>query len=308
MKVFLDRKIILRKDLSNEAIAAYVALRRTSGNTSNTTTYFCINELNYSIRNSLPTVHSYITRMRNGVLELSDKNIIANLKEMKKNEYIADLSTLDIDATSKSFDEHPPFIVISVDDIHRVMNLGTNNDKFSLLRYYCCLMSVINYKKKFGCETIVKLAELSCMARSTIAKYNALFVDKEVIYIGNIDKYMINTNGRVQNIVNHYSRFCDRKAAMNAVAEIEKKKVLLNHTDYNNSLAMKYAYMLKGTKYKYDQVKQIFFYIHGRNESTKKKISETKNKTLKDKMIASLKDETFFKQNYPEFYEIYDKE
>lgn len=193
MDIFLDSKIITNRELSSNAIAVYTALRMIQ-NLSINKYYVNIKLLAFQLMDDITLSRKYIERLSEGLSELVVKKYIEVITNIGEKDYVLNISNLIIDNYSnenKTF-----FVIITSEEIHRIMNLNSRLDKFSILRYFMSMISTINYNATYydemgntynnfvGFMTNDYIGSLcGVTSYTTYDKYNHLLEDNELIYI-----------------------------------------------------------------------------------------------------------------------------
>ena len=148
MDVFLDSKIISDKELSSNAVVAYTALRMIQN--LNTNKYYVnIKLLAFQLTDDITLSRKYVERLSDGLNELIVNKYIEVITNKADKDYILDISNLIIDNNSDGSKDKTFFVVIDSDEIHKIMNLDSRLDKFSVLRYFMCMLSTVNYSATY---------------------------------------------------------------------------------------------------------------------------------------------------------------
>ena len=195
MDIFLDSKIISDKELSSNAVVAYTALRMIQNlNTNNY--YVNIKLLTFQLTDDITFSRKYTERLLDGLNELIIKKYIEVVTNNADKDYVLNISNLIIDNLSDSNKDKTFFVVIKSEEIHKIMNLDSRLDKFSVLRYFMCMISTINHNATYydvigntydnfvGFMTNDYIGSLcGVTSYTTYDKYNHLLEDNELIYI-----------------------------------------------------------------------------------------------------------------------------
>lgn len=148
MDVFLDSKIISHKELSSNAVAAYTALRMIQN--LNTNKYYVnIKLLAFQLTDNITFSRKYVERLSDGLNELITKKYIEVVTNNADKDYILDIRKFIIDNNSDGSKNKNYFVIIGSDEIHKIMNLDSRLDKFSILRYFMCMLSTVNYSATY---------------------------------------------------------------------------------------------------------------------------------------------------------------
>lgn len=148
MDIFLHSKIINNNELSSNAIAAYTALRMIQ-NLSTNKYYVNIKLLAFQLTDDIILSRKYMDRLFDGLNELIIKKYIMVVANNADKDYILDIGNLIIDNCSDENKDKAFFVVIESEEIHKIMNLDSRLDKFSILRYFMCMISTINYNATY---------------------------------------------------------------------------------------------------------------------------------------------------------------
>ena len=223
MDVFLDSKIISDKELSSNAVVAYTALRMIQN--LNTNKYYVnIKLLAFQLTDDITLSRKYVERLSDGLNELIVNKYIEVITNKADKDYILDISNLIIDNNSDGSKDKTFFVVIDSDEIHKIMNLDSRLDKFSVLRYFMCMLSTVNYSATYydvmGKEYINFVRFMTndyigslCGVTSytTYDKYNHLLEENEMIYIYRHSILIRDEKGQLKNLPNHYGRYKDKE-------------------------------------------------------------------------------------------------
>lgn len=223
MDIFLDSKIITDDTLSSNAIAAYTALRMIQN--LNTNQYYVnIKLLTFQLTDDIVLSRKYMERLSDGLNELIVNKYIEVITNKADKDYILDISNLIINNYSDGSKERNFFIIIESDEIHKIMNLDSRLDKFSVLRYFMCMLSTINYNATYydvmgnaynnfvGFMTNDYIGSLcGVTSYTTYDKYNHLLEDNEMIYIYRHNILIRDEKGQLKNPPNHYGRYKDKE-------------------------------------------------------------------------------------------------
>lgn len=227
------------------------------------------------------------------------KKYIKVVSNNREKDYILDLGNLIIDnhsddnkdKTCKTF-----FVVIGSEEIHKIMNLDSRLDKFSILRYFMCMLSTINYNATYydvmgkeynnfvGFMTNGYIGSLcGVTSYTTYDKYNHLLEDNEMIYIYRHGVLIRDDKGQLKNLPNHYGRYKDKELIIGYSVNRENfelgEDIVDKKANESRSLMQKYYCMVKyGTEYSEKETKRIYRYVHYRNQQNEKKYNQKKEK------------------------------
>ena len=317
MDVFLDSKIITDNTLSSNAIAAYTALRMIQ-NLSTNRYYVNLKLLAFQLTDDITLSRKYMERLGDGLNELITKKYIDAKVYIGEKDYIVDIGNLIIDNDSSEKKEKIFFVIVTSDEIHKIMNFDSRLDKFSLLRYFMSMISTINhdatyydvmgnaYNNFVGFMTNDYIGSLcSVTSYTTYDKYNHLLEENELIYIFRHSVMVRDEKGQLKNLPNHYGRYKDKELIIGYSVNRENFELGEDSVDKkaneSRSLMQKYYCMVKyGTEYSEKETKRIHRYVHYRNQQNEKKYEQAVEKGYSgdeflDKIVS---EDVFYKYEY----------
>lgn len=291
MDVFLESKIICDKKLSSNAIAAYTALRMIQN--LNTNRYYVnIKLLTFQLTDNITFSRKYVERLSDGLNELITKKYIEVVTNNADKDYILDIRKFVIDNNSDGSKNKNYFVIIGSDEIHKIMNLDSRLDKFSILRYFMCMLSIVNYSATYydvmgkeyynfvGFMTNDYIGSLcGVTSYTTYDKYKHLLEDNELIYIFGHSVMLRDEKGQLKNLPNHYGRFKDKELIIGYAVNRENfelgEDAVDKRANESRSLMQKYYCMVKyGTEYSEKETKRIHRYVHYRNQQNEKQYQQ----------------------------------
>lgn len=291
MDVFLDSKIVTDNTLSSNAIAVYTALRMIQ-NLSTNKYYVNIKLLVFQLTDNIILSRKYMERLADGLNELIAKEYIQVVTNNGERDYVIDTGNLIIDNHSDGNKDKTFFVVIESEEIHKIMNLDSRLDKFSVLRYFMSMISTINHNATYfdvmgnaydnfvGFMTNDYIGSLcGVTSYTTYDKYNCLLEDNELIYIFRHDVMLRDDKGQLKNLPNHYGRYKDKELIIGYSVNRENfelgEDAVDKRANESRSLMQKYYCMVKyGTEYSQKQTKRIHRYVHYRNQQNEKKYEQ----------------------------------
>lgn len=317
MDIFLDSKIISDKKLSPDAIAAYTALRMIQ-NLNINKYYVNIKLLVFQLTDDIILSRKYMERLSGGLNELIMKKYIKVIANNKEKDYILDIGNLIIDNHSNGNKDKTFFVVIRSEEIHKIMTLDSRLDKFSVLRYFMCMLSTINYNATYydvmgkaynnfvGFMTNDYIGSLcGVTSYTTYDKYNHVLEENEMIYIYRHSILIRDEKGQFKNLPNHYGRYRDKELIIGYSVNRENfelgEDIIDKKANESRSLMQKYYCMVKyGTEYPEEEIKRIHRYVHYKNQQNEKKYNQAKEKGYSgeeflDKMVP---EDVFLKYDY----------
>lgn len=321
MDVFLESKIICDKKLSSNAIAAYTTLRMIQN--LNTNRYYVnIKLLTFQLTDNITFSRKYVERLSDGLNELITKKYIEVVTNNADKDYILDIRKLIIDNNSDGSKDKNYFVIIGSDEIHKIMNLDSRLDKFSVLRYFMCMLSTVNYSATYydvmgkeyynfvGFMTNDYIGSLcGVTSYTTYDKYNHLLEDNELVYIFRHSVMLRDEKGQLKNLPNHYGRFKDKELILGYAVNRENfelgEDAVDKRANESRSLMQKYYCMVKyGTEYSEKETKRIHRYVHYRNKQNEKQYQQAKEKGYSgEEFLEKIVPEDIF-QKYDYLFEI----
>ncbi len=291
MDIFLNSKIITNKELSSDAIAVYIALRMMQ-NLNTNKYYINIKLLSFYLTDDIIIGRKYAERLSKGLNELAVKNYIKIVVNNNEKDYILDISNLFIDNHHNENDDKIFLIIVTSEEIHKIMNLDSRLDKFSVLRYFISMINTINYNATYydemgnaynnfvGFMTNDYIGSLcGVTSYTTYDKYNHLLEDNRLIYIFRHSVMIRDEKGQLKNLPNHYGRFKDKELIIGFSVNRENfelgEETIDKKANESRSLMQKYYCMVKyGTEYPEKETKCIHRYVHYRNQQNEKKYKQ----------------------------------
>ena len=278
MDIYLRKQVTENKEISDEGIAVYCALRKFY-TTSEKEYYISINMLAYALsgktecdKDSGKVEHSrsFIDAIVRGLDDLVRTKLVVIKSNVGKREYILDLSELYF-TTDKVTETKDYFSIIRLDEIQSILNISGKIDKCKLLRYYIALIGSFNqsadmgeYKGKVSGVSIEYLSEISNVSDRSIFDYNKLLVDAKILYIYHFGDFLY-SDGEVKTISNGYGRyedrflvdaFCNMKKGMKGYKTTKGNKV--KRANNTKSVVMKYNALCNGKVYEKETIIEIY--------------------------------------------------
>ena len=320
MDIFLDSKIITDKTLTSNAIAAYTALKMIQ-NLSTNKYYVNLKLLAFQLTDDITLSRNYMERLSDGLNELIAMKYIQVVTNNADKDYILDISNLIIDNNSDDSKDKTFFVVIESDEIHKIMKLDSRLDKFSVLRYFMCMLSTVNYNATYfdvmgkeynnfvGFMTNDYIGSLcGVTSYTTYDKYNHLLEDSELVYIFRHSVMLRDEKGQLKNLPNHYGRYKDKELIIGYAINRENfelgEDIVDKRANESRSLMQKYYCMVKyGIEYPEKEIKRIHRYVHYRNQQNEKKYEQAIEKGYSgDEFLNKIVPEDVF-QKYDYLFE-----
>lgn len=192
-KLFLNNSVIKNVNLSDYEIAVYVALRSLY-DSQKVMQYITYNLVVFELYNSLKISRRYLDHIKSALNSLVEKGIIRKVDSYSSTEFIVDMSGLHFEQNTSN---GVFYTAITLEEVHRIMNIDTNKDNFAILRYFIILISSICHDKGtydhsdyyaahtdfVGFMTLDTLANWCGTTKARIIEYNSILETEKIIYI-----------------------------------------------------------------------------------------------------------------------------
>lgn len=228
----------------------------------------------------------YLEAIKRGFSELTESEYIKVLDSFSKNEHLVDLSALYY--KGKEF-----FADLSSEEMHKIMNISGNHNKYKLLRYFTCQIGTFNrseefgeYKGKIGGMSLDYFESLISISKPTVISFNSILEENKILFvIRHNDFYQGFTYDGVSEIremPNTYSRWADRELAKKFAEKNHgykyyenRKNTRTKKANKNRSLGQKLHYYIDfGVEYDDDVVEELRKYAEEKNKSMKKEYED----------------------------------
>lgn len=318
-KLFLNNAVIKDTNLSDYEIAVYVALRSLY-DSQKVMQYITYNSVVFELYNSLKISRRYMNHIKSAVDSLAEKGLIKKIDSFSATEFIVDMSNLHFEQnTGKGIF----YTVITLEEVHRIMNIDTNKDNFAILRYFILLISSICHDKGtynhsscydahtdfVGFMTLDILANWCGTTKARIIEYNSILEAERIIYTyRHSQNRKDKETGQIMSFSNHYGRYEDKEwiiqfaneyvATYNlketeTLVKAEKSKVNKRYAAIYNLLAKDFSKYIGN--FSDEELIETYKYIHGKNLCNEKKLSEVDEGTIAyDDIIGKIKNEDLF--------------
>lgn len=313
--IYLKKSIISDKNLDQNAIGTYMALRSMYIQ-DKPVRYTSVNELCFELYGNSRYTRYTKEKVTNGLNQLISIGLVNKLQDISKTEYILDLTNLHINSTKGTIDY---FVVITDDEMHKVFNYQSHIDKFALMKFFSMLIGSISYTTTIkdtrgaysdvnnfvGFMPISYLAGVSNICESSASIYLSILEELQMIYVYRHTDLKWNTEtNQISSFVNKYGRFKDKELIeyyaqnfesftnVETVKKMQKKK----DANYRRSLMQKYRCLCNGHKYDEKTVLEIYSYICLKNEETREKIAKAKTEEQREFYESKLHDVTIFSE------------
>lgn len=328
--VFLDRDLLIKNDLSTDALLSYVALRMVYDVKHKEERDFIIyNHLTYKLTGKCERNKVLETKIKNGLMELEGNDLIKTLQEVKYGKlitmdklYFSTKEYIGKDNEEIKNKEFKYFIQVFTDEIQTIMNLNVQAQE-NVLKYFCILVSTIynggydcydsNYTD-VGMNTITQLEEKSKFARATVLKYNNLLCENGLLFIQKSNQIQTDENGIiVKGFSNCYGRPENKKKIQKVQINKENAngnkgiKKIGQKTNLKRSYTQKLNQIKKGNglKYSVDEIDNLLNFAQVNFDNEKKyansyREQHTKGLISKDEFLSFVKSKKEIIKKYEE--------
>lgn len=256
MKYFISKDVVGNKDIDDIDIIIMLILNNMQSISDNSVSYICfdINSIYYRIYNNFNFTQRDIKLIKDSINHLIKLGLI-NVITKHSNNYVID--SCDVFINTK---QEERYISISEDEFRKIV-LSSLRFRYTLLRYYLNVISTINNKTKVGFTSIMDLARLSFIDKSTALDYNKRLEDMELLYIARSNTIQRYDNGTIKKLSNTYGKFIDKDKVVKNFELHNNNVASSNGYDNDNfinrrSIKTKYNHFVKG-KYRGD-VKELY--------------------------------------------------
>ncbi len=318
-KLFLNNTVIKNLKFDNYEIAVYVALRSLY-DIQKELQYVSYNLIVFELYNSLRVSRRTVNHIKTALDSLEEKGLIKRTDAYSNTEYIVDMSNLHFE---RNAEEGIFYSVITLEEVHRIMNIDTKKDHFAILRYFIILISSIchdkgTYDHSVGCAehtdfvgfmTLDTLSDWCGITKARAIEYNSILETEKIIYTYRHGQNKKNTEtGQIMSFSNHYGRYEDRQwiiqFANEYVATFKLKEgetlVRAEKSKENKRYAAIYNLLTRDFdkyigNYSESELIGTYKYIHSKNICNEKKLKDTdENTAVYDDIIDKIKNEDVF--------------
>lgn len=261
-----------------------------------------------------------MNHIKSALDSLVEKDVIKKIDSYSSNEFILDMSNLHFEQNTE---KGIFYTVITLEEVHRIMNIDTKKDNFAILRYFIILISSIchdkgTYDHSIGCDahtdfvgfmTLDTLANWCGTTKARIIEYNSILEAEKIIYTyRHKQNRKDRETGQIMSFSNHYGRYEDKEwiiqfaneyvATFNlketeTLVKAEKSKVNKRYAAINNLLAKDFDKYI-GNFSDADLI-ETYKYIHGKNLCNEKKLKNIEEETaFYDDILSKIKNEDLF--------------
>lgn len=221
-KLFLNNAVIKDMNLNDYEIAVYVALRSIY-DPQKELQYITHNSIVFELYHTLCVSRRCLQHIKSAVNSFIEKGLIKKTDAYSTTEFIIDMGNLHFEQNTE---KGIFYTVVTLDEVHRVMNIETKKDNFAILRYFIILISSIchdkgTYEHTVGCcehtdfvgfMTLDTLADWCGTTKARIIEYNSILEAEKIVYTyrhkqNKKDK----ETGQIMSFSNHYGRYEDKQ-------------------------------------------------------------------------------------------------
>lgn len=318
-KIFLNNTVIKDLHLDNYDIAVYVALRNLY-DAQMDSQVITINMVAYTLYGNKNYTKYTVNHLKTACDKLQSVGLIKKVDSYSTNEFIVDMSNLHFEQnTSKGVF----YAVITLEEVHRIMNIDTPKDNFAILRYFIILISSICHDKGtydhsscydahtdfVGFMTLDTLSNWCGTTKARIIEYNSILETEKIIYTyRHSQNKKDKKTGQIMSFSNHYGRYEDKQWIIQFANEyvstfnLKETETLVKaeKSSINKRYAAIYNLLAKDfDKYigNFSDVELIetYKYIHGKNLCNEKKLKDIEEgNAFYDNILSKIKDEDLF--------------
>lgn len=284
MSLFIVKRITENMQISDEAFVVWCALR--SIMEKDETEYFVNhNVLAWRIFNRTGN-RTELETIKAGFNELVNLGYVKILFNCNKSDHVVDLSAL-------YYNRDEFFATITLEEMHKIMNIEGRHDKYKLLRYFTCQIgsfnqsdSMMDYKGKIGSLSLEYFESLMPINKSTVISFNRILEENHILFIiRHKDFYQTkysDGSSNLREIPNTYSRWCDRKLAEQFAENLHgyeymeyKKNVQTDEANHRRSLGQKlHYYMDYNVEYSDEELQELREYAAAKNSYMEREYKE----------------------------------
>ncbi len=318
-KLFLNNAVIRDTNLSDYEVAVYVALRSLY-DSQKELQYVTYNSVVFELYKNLQISRRYLNHLKAALDSLVERGLIKKVDSISNTEFIIDMSNLHFEQnTGKGIF----YTVITLEEVHRIMNIDTKKDNFAILRYFIILISSICHDKGtydhsdcygahtdfVGFMTLDTLADWCGTTKARIIEYNSILETEKMIYTyRHSQNKKDKKTGQIMSFSNHYGRYEDKQwiiqfaneyvATYNlketeTLVKAEKSRVNKRYAAIFNLLVKDFDKYIGN--FSNEELIGTYQYIHSKNLCNEKKLREAEEGTSAyDDIIGKIKNEDLF--------------
>jgi len=300
----LMQKILIKKELirtlSKEALACYIFFKSLAISNYDKIMISCKNIEWFLLgKQSKQTFHE---KIRKGMSELIDKDIISIINKISRDELFLDISQL------INYSHNTLCYEIYFDEFIKIFRSDDGCNKFNALFYFICILETFNrskekgkYQYKIGYMSTEYINKLSGFHKNTASRYLQLLEKEKILYVIHHTQCYKEINelgiSEIKYFTNTYSRYKDK-----ALCDLYDKKIRnLNQKEIaydvnrSRSLIQKYNLFIKGKEYDLVTLEEIYNEILQWNKRRKTEYERALTKGL-NPSIPNYKDTKLFKE------------
>ena len=318
-KLFLNNAVIRDTNLSDYEVAVYVALRSLY-DSQKELQYVTYNSVVFELYGNLQISRRYMDHIKFALNSLVKNGLIKKIDSISATEFIVDMSGLHFDQNSE---KGVFYTAITLEEVHRIMNIDTPKDNFAILRYFIILISSICHDKgtydHFSCYdahtdfvgfmTQDTLSGWCGTTKARIIEYNSILETEKIIYTyRHTQNKKDKETGQIMSFSNHYGRYEDKEwiiqFANEYVATFNLKEtetlVKAEKSRVNKRYAAIYNLLVKDFNryignFSDMELIETYKYIHGKNICNEKELRNIEEGTaFYDNILRKIKNEDLF--------------
>jgi len=318
-KLFLNNAVIRDTNLSDYEVAVYVALRSLY-DSQKELQYVTYNSVVFELYGNLQISRRYMDHIKFALNSLVKNGLIKKIDSISATEFIVDMSGLHFEQNSE---KGVFYTAITLEEVHRIMNIDTPKDNFAILRYFIILISSICHDKgtydHFSCYdahtdfvgfmTQDTLSGWCGTTKARIIEYNSILETEKIIYTyRHTQNKKDKETGQIMSFSNHYGRYEDKEwiiqFANEYVATFNLKEtetlVKAEKSRVNKRYAAIYNLLVKDFNryignFSDMELIETYKYIHGKNICNEKELRNIEEGTaFYDNILRKIKNEDLF--------------
>lgn len=318
-KLFLNNEVIKDLSLNDYEIAVYAALR-SMYDSQKELQYITYNSVAFELYGNLLISRRYMDHIKSALNSLVKNGLIKKIDSISATEFIVDMSGLHFEQNSE---KGIFYTVITLEEVHRIMNIDTKKDNFAILRYFIILISSICHDKGtydhfycydahtdfVGFMTQDTLAGWCGTTKARIIEYNSILETEKIIYTyRHTQNKKDKETGQIMSFSNHYGRYEDKEwiiqFANEYVATFNLKEtetlVKAEKSRVNKRYAAIYNLLVKDFNryignFSDMELIETYKYIHGKNICNEKELRNIEEgTTFYDNILSKIKCEDLF--------------
>lgn len=223
MQVFLHSGAV-RNDknpqISDTEFLIYTGLRLIIGASKKEVYCISLNQIIAELFGTLSISRRLKTDLRKAFISITDdRGLVKVVKELDNNQeyYLLKLDRLFVNT------DHSNFVIITDDEIRKILNIKFNGHIETVFRYYCVIISTLNNydHSDVGSMALYIIRDLidSVNTEMTQLKYNKLLEENRLLYIHH-NNFLVHKGKSIEAIPNFYGRYEDK----DKVDEVATKK------------------------------------------------------------------------------------